>query len=415
MSDDAPETGPAATAPDASSKKAPPKKAGGKKAGRRKSAPKKAGAKKAADKRAPSKTPAAAADPAPAQPGPSPDAPDARAAARAGQALRNPSTRHFPVQMFASVLGVAGLGLAWREAGQVFGFTLSVGELFLGFAAGFYIAVLALYGLKAFRHPDALAEDFIHPVRGCYFSAAAMGLLLLSSAATPHSVWLAEALWIFGTPINLIVTLAIVSGWMTREFHMRHATPVWFLPIAGNLLATIAGAPLGYVEIGWMIFAVGFIFWLVLQVVIFYRLLFHEPIEQPLRPTIVIMMAPPALAYIAYQVLTGGAMLGAIGGFGTMFYGLTLFIAALLAVQIPMLMRLPFALSNWSYTFPLSALAAAAALYAARHDSWAADAIAILALAGATLVTLWVAAVTGRALMAGALFRRSHPAEEALD
>ncbi|MEQ8603620.1 MAG: SLAC1 anion channel family protein [Marivibrio sp.] len=402
MSDDAPDTGPETGARKASDLE---KDAVETSPAKRRPAKKAAAKKTAAKKRPASAAPEAS----------SPHAPDARAAARAGRALRNPSTRHFPVQMFASVLGVAGLGLAWREAGQVFGFTLAVGELFLGFAAGFYIAVLALYGLKAARHPDAMAEDFTHPVRGCYFSAAGMGLLLLSAAAAPHSLWLAEALWIFGAPVNFAITLAIVSGWMTREFHMRHATPVWFLPIAGNLLAAIAGAPLGYVEIGWMAFAIGVVFWLALQVVIFYRLLFHEPIEQPLRPTIVIMLAPPALAYIAYQVLAGGPVFGALGGFGTMFYGLTLFIAALLAVQVPMLMRLPFALSNWSYTFPISALAAAGAIYAGRHESWAADGLAIVTLAGATLITIWVAATTGRALLAGALFRSPQPGGERQD
>jgi len=412
VSDDASDTG-----PETGARKAPAaEKASVKKAAVKKSPAKKTSAKKTPGRTTPPpKNPTNAPPATPADPGPGAHAPDARAAVQAGRALRNPSTRHFPVQMFASVLGVAGLGLAWREAGQVFGFTLAVGELFLGFAAGFYIAVLGLYGLKAFRHPDAMAEDFTHPVRGCYFSAAGMGLLLLSTAAAPHSLWLAEALWIFGAPVNFAITLAIVSGWMTREFHMHHATPVWFLPIAGNLLAAISGAPLGYVEIGWMIFAIGVVFWLVLQVVIFYRLLFHEPIEQPLRPTIVIMLAPPALAYIAYQVLAGGPTLGALGGFGTMFYGLTLFIAALLTVQIPMLMRLPFALSNWSYTFPVSALAAAGAIYAARHDSLAADAVAVIALSAATLITIWVAAATGRALLAGALFRSPHPREERQD
>lgn len=346
--------------------------------------------------------------------------PDARAALAAGKALRNPSTRHFPVTMFASVLGLAGLGLAWREAADAFGFTDAVGELFLGFAAGFYVAVLGLYALKAVRHPDALVADFIDPIRGCYFAAASMGLLLLSSAAAPHAPWLAEALWLVGAPVNMAVTLATVSGWMTREFHMHHATPVWFLPIAGNLLASIAGTPLGYGEIGWMIFAVGFIFWLVLQVIIFYRLLFHEPMEQPLRPTIVIMLAPPALAAIAFQVLAAGAAGPATeagtttSGVATMLYGLTLFIAALLLTQARTLMRLPFALSNWSYTFPLSAFTVAATLYAAQHDSWAADAIAIAGLAAATLITLYVFAITAKALLAGALFRSpSPPAREA--
>jgi tellurite resistance protein len=309
--------------------------------------------------------------------------------------------------MFASVLGLAGLGLAWREAAGTFGFTLALSDLFLGFAAGFYIAVLALYGLKAYRHPDATVDDFNDPIRGCYFSAAGMGLLLLSSAAAPHSMGLAEALWIIGAPVNLAITIAIVHGWMSREFHMHHATPIWFLPIAGNLLAAIAAPQVGYGEAGWMIFAVGLVFWFILQVIIFYRLLFHEPMEQPLRPTIVIMLAPPSLAAVAYQVLTGGALFGAAGGFATMLYGLALFIGALLILQIPMLMRLPFGLSSWSYTFPLSAFTVTATLYADRHPHWLADVIAIAGLAASTLITFYIFAKTAKMLIAGNLFREA--------
>jgi tellurite resistance protein len=150
-------------------------------------------------------------------------------------------------------------------------------------------------------------------------------------------------------------------------------------------------------------------------VIIFYRLLFHEPIEQPLRPTIVIMLAPPALAAIAYQVLAGGASYGAVAGFGTMLYGLALFVGLLLAVRIPMLMRMPFGLSAWSYSYPLAAFTIAATLYADRHPHWAAETIAIAGLAGTTLITLVLFVHTARDLIAGRLFRLPAPKAEAQD
>ncbi|MBP5857566.1 hypothetical protein KAJ83_11140 [Marivibrio halodurans] len=308
------------------------------------------------------------------------------------------------MHIFLSVLGIGGLGIAWREAAESFSFTPAVGELFLGFAAGFYIAVLALYGLKALRHPDAVIADFIDPIRGSYFAAAGMGLLLMAAAARPHGPEVAEILWALGAPVTLAITMALTVGWMRHEFHMRDATPVWFLPIAGNLLAAIAVPP-GYEQIGWMIFAVGLVLWLMLQGILFYRLMFEAPLAHGLRPTMAILLAPPALAAVAYQVLTNGAVLGAIGGFGTMLYGLALFVAVLLLVQAPAFLRLPFGLTAWSYPFPLAAFTVAATLHGDRHAHWAADAIAIAALALTTLVTLIVFAKTAQALMAGRLFR----------
>ncbi len=145
----------------------------------------------------------------------------------------------------------------------------------------------------------------------------------------------------------------------------------------------------------------GLLFWLVLLAIVFNRLIFHPPMRQPLRPTIVIMLAPPALACIAYAVLAGGFY----DGVATMFYGIALFTTALLLAQARTLARLPFALSNWSYTFPLSALTIAATLYADQGGGGVANAIAIAALAATTAATIWVFAITARALVRGALFR----------
>lgn len=382
-----------------------------KKGGTKKSTARKAGAKKAAAKKSPGTRPAArpattvAETNTPADDGAAaPDAAPATGQATGSAKPGAPSTRHFPVHIFLSVLGIGGLGIAWREAAESFSFTPAVGELFLGFAAGFYIAVLALYGLKALRHPDAVIADFVDPVRGSYFAAAGMGLLLMAAAARPHGPEVAEILWALGAPVTLAITMALTVGWMRHEFHMRDATPVWFLPISGNLLAAIAVPP-GYEQIGWMIFAVGLVLWLMLQGILFYRLMFEAPLAHGLRPTMAIMLAPPALAAIAYQVLTNGAVLGAIGGFGTMLHGLALFVAVLLLVQAPSFLRLPFGMTAWSYPFPLAAFTVAATLHGARHAHWVADAIAIAALALTTLVTLIVFAKTAQALMAGHLFR----------
>ena len=50
--------------------------------------------------------------------------------------------------------------------------------------------------------------------------------------------------------------------------------------------------------------------WLVviLLTIIFYRVLFHHPIDERLMPTLFILIAPPAVGFIAYTRLTGGEL-----------------------------------------------------------------------------------------------------------
>jgi nitric oxide reductase large subunit len=46
-------------------------------------------------------------------------------------------------------------------------------------------------------------------------------------------------------------------------------------------------------------------FWLVLFIIIFYRITFHQRLAEKLIPTLFIMIAPPALGFISYIRLTG--------------------------------------------------------------------------------------------------------------
>ena len=73
----------------------------------------------------------------------------------------------------------------------------------------------------------------------------------------------------------------------------------------GNVLVPVAGVPLGYPEISWFFFCIGLVFWLILLTIIFCRVLFHHPIPDKLMPTLFILIAPPAVGFIAYLRLAG--------------------------------------------------------------------------------------------------------------
>ncbi len=73
--------------------------------------------------------------------------------------------------------------------------------------------------------------------------------------------------------------------------------------------------------------------------------------DKHLLPTLFILIAPPAVGFIAYVRLNGG-----IDNFAHFLYFSALFLTILLLSQASRFIRLPFFLSWWAYSFPLAAI-----------------------------------------------------------
>ncbi len=222
---------------------------------------------------------------------------------------------HFPVSFFAVVMGLAGLAIAWHKAQMVFSLPIDLGTPLLMLAAGIFCVLLALYLTKLVRHRAAVAAELGHPIHLNFFPTISVSLLLLAIGTLPHWPGVAGLLWILGSALHLLLTLYVMSVWIHHEhFEIHHINPAWFIPIVGNVLVPIAGVPLGFAEVGWFYFSVGILFWLILFAIIVYRMLFHRPLAERLMPTFFILIAPPAVGFIAYLQLTGGLDPFARGG-----------------------------------------------------------------------------------------------------
>lgn len=276
-----------------------------------------------------------------------------------------PSLAHLPVAIFAVVMGLAGLALALAAAEHALGAgrtasTVALGATLLAFA----LAALA-YAVKAARHPGAVVAEWRHPVRIAFFPAISISLLLIATALAPGLPGLAEPLWLAGAALQAVLTLAVVASWIGhRAFEHGHLTPAWFIPAVGNVVAPVAGAALGHAELSWLFFSAGLVFWSVLLTLVMNRLIFHDPLPGRLVPTLVILIAPPAVAFIAWLRLTGE-----IDAFARILLNTGYVFAAVVLTQAPRFRRLPFALSWWALSFPVAALAVASLLFAAETGS----------------------------------------------
>lgn len=290
---------------------------------------------------------------------------------------------HVPVGLFAVVMGLAGLTLATMRLEHVTDAHTVAPMLLLGLTSLVFLAVAALYLAKAVRHPIAVRADWNHPVRLAFFPAASISLILIATALTPmHDRW-GEIFWATGTALQLVLTLAVVSAWIgDRRFEAAHLNPAWFIPAVGNILVPIAGMRLGHVEISWFFFSVGILFWIVLATLVFNRLIFHAPLPERLMPTLMILIAPPAVGFVSWIGLTGG-----IDPFARILYYSGVLFALIFATQLGKVRRLPFMITWWAYSFPMAALTISTLAYGQAIGS------AGLLLAGKILYGLLVAVI----------------------
>lgn len=269
---------------------------------------------------------------------------------------------HFPVSIFSTVMGLTGLAIAWQKAHMALGLPAFVWQGIAGFASALFLALLAIYGVKILRFPRAVSAEWKHPVRVNFFPTISICLLLLGI------VWLETApttsllLWAAGTLISLVLTFAILSSWMHHtHYDIKHANPAWFIPVVGNLFVPICGVQFASPELAWFFFSIGMVFWLVLMTIVFYRIFFHEPIPARLLPTLFILLAPPAVGFIAY-----GVLVPQLDGFGRLLYYSALFLTLLLGSNVLRFIRGGFFISAWAYSFPLAAMTIASFAMAKR-------------------------------------------------
>ena len=304
-----------------------------------------------------------------------------------------------PVPLFTVVMGTAGLGLAWRKAHEVFGWTGIPGEAVLALSALLFVTISVLYAAKAIRHLSEVQTEFRHPVRVNFFPAISIGFLLMAAAAAPYSLRIAEILWIAGASVHLLLAIAIFNRWITRNHEIHHSSPAWFIPVVGTILVPIAGVRLGYVEVSWFFFSIGIVFWILLFAIVLNRIIFHDQLPARFLPTLFILMAPPAVGMIAHLQLNGGAL----DALCHILFGTGLFIAMLLTSMARLFLRVPFFVSWWAYTFPSAAMAIAGLLYHQLVPGAATSILAVGLLLIATIIVGIVAARTLAALVSGSL------------
>jgi tellurite resistance protein len=322
---------------------------------------------------------------------------------------QSPRRRRFPglripPNLFAIVLGIAGLAEAWHAAVPVLGRVQVVPDVLNVLDAALWLVLVGAYLAQGSR---TVLADLRDPVLSPFVAASALTAMLLAAALADDAFAAGRVLVI----VFLAVTIAI-GGWLTGRWMIGgigpdSVHPGYFLPTAaGGLIGANAAAQVHLHALAVASFGTGVICWVMLGSVIMNRLFTRPALPNALVPTMAIELGIPAVAGLAYFAVAGRTVsfvASALGGYAVLM--------ALAQVRlIPVYRRLSFTPGAWSFAFAYAAAAADALVWLAIKKPPASAGYAIAVIALLTAFVSWIAFRTVALAVRGQLFPARLPA-----
>ncbi|WP_256208248.1 SLAC1 anion channel family protein [Paenibacillus sp. CF384] len=312
------------------------------------------------------------------------------------------SLQFLSVNSFGAVMGLLGLSFAWRLSHHLFGTSSLISELigFLGILI--FVLLCIMYTIKLVKYPKVVLSEFSNPIAGNFFGAVTVAILLLSAFISSYSQILGQSLWIIGTCLTLLLSYFLVSRLFKAKQDLLHAVPAMLIPVVATLNVPVTSVimPFAWVhELNMFCFAIGGISALIFITIIIARLIHHEPMAAAMAPSLLILIAPFEVGFLAYVDTTHSVDLVA----SILFY----FGLFLLMVLFPKASHksIPFGTAWWALSFPMAALSSASLKYALLVSSGPLKVLSALIL---ILVTFFIAVIlirTIRYLISGKLLR----------
>lgn len=259
-----------------------------------------------------------------------------------------------PVNYFSMVLGLAGLGLAWRYAAIILPLPAIIGESVLTVATAIWLALIVIYIYKWKAYPEQAKAELYHPILGCFVSLIPITTILVAMGALPYSRETAVVLTASGIIGQLGFAMFRSAGLWRSGHPQEAATPVLYLPtVATNFVSANALGSLGYSEIGALFLGGGMLAWFFLEPAVQQRLRNLIALPENIRPIIGIQLAPAFVCCSAYLAINDGEI--DLLAKGLVGYGL-LQLFFLLRLM-PWIATKGFTMPFWAFSFGLASMA----------------------------------------------------------
>lgn len=271
----------------------------------------------------------------------------------------------FPITAYAVIMGLTGLSIVFSKFYHMQWLPKFLYDGLLFFTLALFLVISFLYGRKAVRYFEEVKKDFNHRIRVNFFSAISISFLLLSIGFLTYWPFLSMILWWVGVLLHTLLMFYTISFWIQHNFEIQFMNPAWFIPVVGNILVPVAGVEFLPRAFSYFYFAVGFFFWIVLFTIFLNRAIFHHQLPQKFIPTLFILIAPPAVGFIAYLRITQS-----LDNFAFFMLFLAYFFVILILFLYKSFKKLKFFISWWAFTFPLDAITLASVVaYQITHQN----------------------------------------------
>jgi len=314
------------------------------------------------------------------------------------------SLRALPGGIFGAVMGLAGLGLATRNAAEMFGLPSWLAETWVILGAAALAVLLVAYLVKALRHPDAVRDELLNPATLGFCAALPVSMILVAGGLQPYALEFARGLWIAAAALLTTMKLFALARWLQGGLELGQVNGGWLILFVSGIVFPSSGLALGFPYASVWYFGFSAVVAPFVLAVVLYRVVLGPALPPGMRPSNFILLVPPALIYAnGLSVgLSSGPLVNGI-------FFVTLPLAAGLLLASRNFLSWPFGTAWWALTFPLDAFAVAALRHAQLHavPGWRLLAAAALILATATVLLVLVRTLL--ALLRGTLFLPSAP------
>jgi tellurite resistance protein len=278
--------------------------------------------------------------------------------------------RRTPPAIFPAIMGLFGLGLAWRRGVVVFGLPNAFCEVILGAVTLLFLFGAVAYMAKVLRRPGVLSEDLrILPGRAG-LATATLSIYLLSMTVLPYDAKAAQLILFAGLALHAVLVILMIRVFVTGPAAQRRVTPIWHLSFVGFIIGALAATGLEFYGLAFALFALTSIMAAFIWAVSLEQAV-REDVPAPLRPLLAIHLSPVALLGLVAAAL--GLEMVAMGcaGIAALFVGWLL-------VRALWLTEAGFSALWGALTFPL---AATASLWLSLGEVWLWPGLAALSLA----------------------------------
>lgn len=299
-----------------------------------------------------------------------------------------------PIRFAPAVMSLFGLALAWRALSDlggwesVFGRLISIGALLLG------LVTFGSIVLHQFQK-GALRETFENPQLRVLPACLTVGLMLLSALLAPHMPRLANAMIWIAALGHFLLLAWLINGWFRGGLALEIISPVWFIPVVGNIVVPVGAIASGEVMLAWFGFSVGIVLWLMLLPIVFFRLIHGKRMPDELESTQMVLVAPPAIGSVSWSLLAGDQAVVP----GVVLLSVAFF---LMLTMVPMVLRVisrPFVPANWAFGFPLAALSTGLATYSILLERDILMGVGLVILLLVSALILWALIGSARVLV----------------